>query len=165
MSSAWSLPMNQLHLRPFNRHAYAILSSWFQDLELRRRVCPPTEQWYEYVHGPQCRAWMVFENRKAVGHVAVDIEADHTAHLLFLVKPALHGQGYGKRILRALIEAAPGEGIHRLRASVEADNLASIACLLAVGFQAVRVQPDNEGFLHFCYEIHLNRPSDEMKGS
>lgn len=65
----------------------------------------------------------------------------YTAENSVYVHPDWQGQGLGKRLLGALVEAAQDNGFHALVALIDGDNAASLALHAAFGFTQVARMP------------------------
>lgn len=126
--------------------------TWFSDAELSRRIERPTRLWFDYVRQtPHVFAWMIYEDGRAIGHLQLDTYPNQTNYLGLVVNPQLRRQGYGKCILRALLEQAEVAQLQLLEATIEPDNIASQRCFQSAGFRQEPAAPDAEGFLHFVY--------------
>ncbi len=146
--------MAELSFRPLDESEMRMYATWFDDAELRRRIEAPTPQWFTYVTTiPGNYAWMVYDGETAVGHMQFGTSPDHEGYFDIVVNPALRNQGYCKKILRAFLERPELTGLDRVRATIEPDNLASLRCLQQAGFVQVSPEPDEEGFLHFTYDL------------
>ena len=142
--------MPELLFVPLDEPGFSILTSWFADPELRRRFEFPTRVWFDYVRSePNVYGWIVREDGDPVGLLQLDIHPERTGYIGFYVKPELRGQGYGRRILRALLARPEITGLRQIVATTEPDNLASQRCLLAVNFSQDGTAPDQDGFLRF----------------
>lgn len=146
-------PMSELTFRVLDESELRLLHTWFQDAELRRRIQPPTLQWFSYVsHTPGCYAWMVYEGNIALGQLQMDTYADNTGSAALAVNPKLRNQGYGKMILRAFLKRPEVARLNQLEVTIEPDNFASLRCFQQAGFIQASSEPDQEGFLHFTYK-------------
>jgi RimJ/RimL family protein N-acetyltransferase len=144
--------MADLVFAPVDEAAYQVLASWFEDPELRQRYNRPTQPWLDYVRKqPGVHAWMILEDNQPVGLLQLDIDAANTGYIGYYVKPALRGQGYGRRLLQAFLARPEVQGLHRVIGSVAPDNAASIRCLLSAGFVPMGDLPDDEGQLGFVF--------------
>ncbi|MFN8420338.1 MAG: GNAT family N-acetyltransferase [Anaerolineae bacterium] len=128
-----------------------LLRAWHTDPELQRRISYPTAAWFAYVNTTGNFAWLIFANDIAVGYVQFGYEREASGSFAFAVNPSLRGQGYGKRILHALLQRPEVLGLNTLEGFVEPDNIASQRCLIAAGFRLVSETPDEEGMLKFVY--------------
>lgn len=144
--------MPELVFVPLDEPGFSVLTSWFADQELRRRIEVPTRVWFDYIRGqPDVYGLVVREDGDPVGQLQLDIHPERTGYIGFYVNPELRGQGYGRRILRAFLARPEAAGLRQIIATVEMDNLASQRCLLASNFILDGAGPDEEGFLHFVY--------------
>jgi RimJ/RimL family protein N-acetyltransferase len=131
---------------------FALLRTWFSDLELRRRFEYPTRLWFDYVcNEPNVHAWLIQDGDLTVGQLQLDIEAGQMGYIGFYVNPELRNQGYGKRILDAFLARPEANQLGKIVATAEVDNAASHRCLQAAGFIQYGNEPDEEGFLSFIY--------------
>jgi RimJ/RimL family protein N-acetyltransferase len=139
-----------LQFTPLDEAGLRTIRAWFDDAELCARLERPTRVWFVYVtREPNVHAWLVHEGNLPVGHLQLDIGSNGVVTVGFFVNPALRGQGYGKRILRALLVRPEVAPLSRIEATAEADNLASQRCLQAISFVQEGAEPDEEGFFHF----------------
>jgi RimJ/RimL family protein N-acetyltransferase len=144
--------LSELIFRPLDEITLRLYLAWFQDAELKRRIQPPTQQWFNYVsHTPGIYAWIIYENDLPVGQLQLDTYTDHTGSVGLVVNPAVWNQGYGQRILEAFFQRVEVACLAQVEAAIEADNLASLRCFQKAGFIQDRPEPDEEGFLHFSY--------------
>ncbi|MBE2193770.1 MAG: GNAT family N-acetyltransferase [Anaerolinea sp.] len=151
--------MPEFTFRVLDESELRLYQAWFSDSELSRRIEPPTAQWYNYVRStPGYEVWMVYDGTAAVGVVSLEANPDdHTAWVLVVVNPAVRRQGYGHKLLQALIQRPEATHLNLLKATVEPDNLASLRCLQKAGFIQEPPEPDDEGFLHFKLGVgHLH---------
>jgi RimJ/RimL family protein N-acetyltransferase len=91
--------------------------------------------------------WVVREiaTEKAVGFVQSSVREDGSALVAYVITPAAQGRGLAREATEAMIEELRSSyGVKRLRASVDPDNLASIALLLALGFAHTRTDDDGD---------------------
>ena len=146
--------MTDLVFTPLDEVGLSTLRSWFSDPELRHRFEYPTDTWFDYVSNrPNVRAWMIREDDLPVGQFQLDIETDQTGYIGFYVKPELRNQGYGKWMLRNFLARPEVGSLDRIVATADVDNLASQHCLVGAGFTLERGEPDEEGFLHYVYNV------------
>ncbi len=144
--------MHDLKFRPLDIRGYRLLTTWFQDPELARRIQSPTPQWLHYVTTtPGVYAWLVYHATAAVGQVQLDTTPEGTGSIGLAVNPSLRRQGYGTAVLRALLTRPETATLHQIAADVEADNTASRRCLVKAGFVLLSDRPDDDGFLHYIY--------------
>ena len=144
--------MHELTFHPLNTDRYRLLTTWFRDPELARRIQLPTPQWLHYVTTtPGVYAWLVYHATTAVGQVQLDTTSKGTGSIGLAVNPSLRRQGYGTAVLRALLTRPEATRLHQIAADVEADNTASCRCLVKAGFVLPSDRPDDDGFLHYIY--------------
>lgn len=130
----------------------SIFSAWFADAELKRRICAPTEPWFQYVSArPENFAWLVYENQQAVGQIQLDTYPDRRGSMSLVVNPELRSRGYGKRILRAFLRHETALRLSEIEACIEADNIASLRCFRASGFVARDAEPDSGGLITYVH--------------
>lgn len=141
-----------MEFRLIDEEGLAEYETWWTDAELRRRIERPTRVWFDYVRQtPGCFAWLIYEDGSLVGQVQLEPYLEQIASFGLVVKPELRGQGYGKRILRALLERDEMAPYARLEVTIEPDNTASLRCFESAGFRQQEGGPDWEGFLHFVF--------------
>lgn len=137
---------------PLDDAGLLVYAGWFADAELRRRVEPPTPQWFDYVrHTPGVFAWLVHADQAAVGFVQLDTAANQSASIELVVRPDQRRQGHGRGILRALLRQPATAALKAIEAMIAADNTASLRCLAAAGFTPTSPTPDGDGFLALVY--------------
>jgi RimJ/RimL family protein N-acetyltransferase len=69
-----------------------------------------------------------------------------------VVDPERRRQGYGTATIRAVVAHPDTSHVRLFFGSAEADNIASIRCLLKAGFRLRSSEPDFEGMLHYSFE-------------
>lgn len=144
--------MTGFQFQLMDRCGLTIFAAWFADAELDRRVCAPTEQWFDYVSTrPENFAWLVYEGPQAVGQIQLDTSPDGTGSMSLVVNPELRSRGYGKRILRAFLHHEAASCLGEIEACIEADNVASLRCFRASGFVARDAEPDGNGLMTHVY--------------
>jgi RimJ/RimL family protein N-acetyltransferase len=75
------------------------------------------------------------------------------------VEPDLRRRGLATEAVRALLDWAAGQGIHRFRASVAPGNAASLATIARFGFRQVGVQWDEIDGEELVFEADWPRPA------
>ncbi len=76
-----------------------------------------------------------------VGYAVVSIQADE-AHLLNIcVAPEVRARGQGRRLLRAMLVIAKGQGAQRMFLEVRPSNVAAIALYHGQGFNEIGRRP------------------------
>lgn len=72
----------------------------------------------------------------------------------YSVDPRHRRQGYGRAMVRALLDwARTEEGVRRVRASISPDNVASLATIDGFGFERTGEQWDEEDGLEVVFEL------------
>jgi RimJ/RimL family protein N-acetyltransferase len=138
---------------------HALEAWWLGSEELQACYTQPTPEHFAYLTGsPDVFARMVHEHGEPVGFVQVDLEPDGTGYVGLVIKPELWDQGYGKRILRALVARPELGRLGRIVANVGADNVRSQRCFAGAGFVQQSDQSDKDGCLAFVYAVP-QRPS------
>jgi ribosomal protein S18 acetylase RimI-like enzyme len=92
-----------LRLIPVDEAGRQPIESWFEDPELS----PPDATWWLLQHGtPGVELWLAWEGQEAIGYVQGEPDGHNPTafHFAFAVRPDLRGQGYGRRILWAMLE-------------------------------------------------------------
>lgn len=86
-------------------------------------------------------SWVMHEDGRITGYGVVSIAADE-AHLLNIcIEPTLHGRGHGRRLLRALVDIARGNGARRVYLEVRPSNPHAIALYHDEGFNEIGRRP------------------------
>jgi [ribosomal protein S18]-alanine N-acetyltransferase len=76
------------------------------------------------------------------GHVLARIISGEAADILTVhVPPALRQQGYGRSLIKHVLEAAQGAGCPRVVLEVRADNTAALALYASLGFSQIHRRP------------------------
>jgi RimJ/RimL family protein N-acetyltransferase len=129
------------------------LERWHEDPELRRRYGGdgwPTKLLKIMRGDPNRHCFIAWEGSRKVGYVDFEIiPKENLGHIGLIVDPLLRGSGYGKQILRAVLNLPEISSVTEVRAGIEKDNIASIRCFLGVGFRQLDELPDHEGCLNF----------------
>lgn len=86
-------------------------------------------------------AWVLLESEAYVGHGVLSVAADEAHVLNVCVDPARQGRGYGRALLRAMVEVARGRGAHRIFLEVRPSNPAAIALYDSEGFNEIGRRP------------------------
>ncbi|WP_246005786.1 GNAT family N-acetyltransferase [Brevibacillus gelatini] len=127
----------------------AILKTWFQDAEVQKRMegMEPLEEWYGFVkENDSYFVWIAFMGEQPVGVAMVEIEEGMEGSIGLIVNPSLRHRGYGKTLLREVLEHEELSGVKRWIAGIEEDNVACLRCFEAVGFEKEAPEPDEDGF-------------------
>lgn len=94
-------------------------------------------------------AWVLHAGGDIIGYFLLSVAAGE-AHLLNVcVAPCYQGQGYGRKLLQAIVHLARGRGAQRIFLEVRPSNRGAIALYLADGFNEIgrrpRYYPAREG--------------------
>lgn len=124
---------------------------------------PPWEQW-DAAHRPDCRL-VARDGERVLGWAALSPVSDRcvyagVAENSIYIAAAARGQGIGKRLLGALVEASEAAGIWTLQTGVFPENAASLALHQAYGFRIVGIR-ERVGQLHGVWKdvVFLERRS------
>jgi len=143
-----------LTFTPINEKNFLTYQSWFVDKGLLRWIEFPTLTWLEYVmNTPGIFAWIIYEEDIALGQIQLDTDKSGVGYVGIVVNPEFQNRGYGKSVLRTLLNRKEVKSLKRIEASIEPDNIASQRCFSGVGFVLQMPEQDEESFLHFVYEI------------
>jgi phosphinothricin acetyltransferase len=138
----------------FERHAGAIL-------EIFNDAIAHSTALYEYQPRTMERMVAWFDAKRQGGHPVVGVEdADgrlmafgsygpfrpfpafkYTVEHSVYVHPDCRGQGLGRVVMQALIEAARGQDVHVMVGAIDADNAASLRLHAALGFVQTGLMP------------------------
>ncbi|MGY1688572.1 GNAT family N-acetyltransferase [Geodermatophilus sp. SYSU D01105] len=66
----------------------------------------------------------------------------------YVVDPDRWGRGYGRAVLRALVEAPETADVEQFVLGIEPDNTASLRAAAAAGFEPLTTEPDAEDMVH-----------------
>lgn len=80
-------------------------------------------------------------------------DEDGRVEIGYRIEPAYRRQGLTTEAVGALLDWAETQGIHRFRASVAPDNVASLAIVRAFGFRQVGSQIDEIDGLELVFEM------------
>ncbi|MEG7283567.1 GNAT family N-acetyltransferase [Bacillus sp. 0909A] len=125
-----------------------IIENWFDNENVRRRMdgLLPLHQWYARVSNEENNAvMMAYDQQLPAGVVIIEFEGDK-AYIGLIVNPQHHLQGYGKRILRKLIDDPDFARVSEWAACIEEENQISLSCFKAAGFMLEETEPDEDGF-------------------
>lgn len=124
---------------------------------------PSWERW-DAVHRPDCRL-VVRAGERVLGWAALSPVSDRcvyagVAENSIYIAAAARGQGIGKALLRALVEASEAAGIWTLQTGIFPENAASLALHQACGFRIVGIR-ERIGQLHGVWKdvVFLERRS------
>lgn len=148
--------MNRLRLNHLNADNLSHLKEWHEDPETKKRISiEDLDQFYQYVRGKlDYWVWLVSEGDEFIGELSVEIIAYKKASISYQIKPSKRYQGYGKRLLKLLIEMKESLHIDTIEAWVDDDNRSSMRCLESVGF--IRINEEPNEYSSYIYR-HENR--------
>jgi RimJ/RimL family protein N-acetyltransferase len=138
----WPRLVLDLADRPLGEHRGAIetgrygWTAWDRENLTGYIDCGTTDRWTTWEGGPNGR-----------GVIATFPVA--SSNLDDVVEPALRRRGYGTAMIAALLTLPDLAHIELFAAGVEPDNVASVRCLRAAGFEAPESQPDWEGIVYY----------------
>ncbi|NLE53144.1 MAG: N-acetyltransferase [Chloroflexi bacterium] len=123
----------------------------------------PWEQW-DAAHRPDCRL-VARDGNRVLGWAVLSPVSDRCAYAgvaenSIYIAAAARGQGIGKRLLGALVEASEAAGIWTLQTGIFPENAASLALHQACGFRIVGTR-ERVGQLHGVWKdvVFLERRS------
>ncbi len=94
-------------------------------------------------------AWVLVQDGRIIGYGVLSVAAGEAHVLNVCIDPADQGRGYGRRLLRALVLAARGQGAQRVYLEVRPSNPHAIALYHDEGFNEIgrrpRYYPAHEG--------------------
>ena len=94
-------------------------------------------------------AWVLHEHGLVVGYCVVSLAADEAHILNVCIAPERQGRGHGRRLLRALLDYARGNGAARVFLEVRPSNPHAIALYHDEGFNEIgrrpRYYPSHDG--------------------
>jgi RimJ/RimL family protein N-acetyltransferase len=106
--------------------------------EARTFIAAQSQLSFDHVDGWVQRAIRLHENGELVGDIGLNLPAEHEASVEFgiSIAPAHQGRGYARKAVRGCFEHVFGVmGRHRIQASVDPRNVASIALLKRLGMR------------------------------
>ncbi|WP_421617603.1 GNAT family N-acetyltransferase [Brevibacillus sp. TJ4] len=137
-----------------DQNRLAILEQWFTDHEVAQRLngMLPLQEWFDYVQrNPDYFSWMVYVDSQPVGNIDLERYTDGTASVSLLTNPSLRNQGYGKRMIDALLKRPELSSVETIEIGIEQDNIASIKCFRKAGF--IEHGLDEDGFVLLTYPL------------
>jgi len=86
-------------------------------------------------------AWILQEGGRILGYGVLSVAADEAHVLNLCIDPDEHGQGLGRRLLRALLKFAHGHGARRVFLEVRPSNPHAITLYQDEGFNEIGRRP------------------------
>jgi RimJ/RimL family protein N-acetyltransferase len=93
--------------------------------------------------------WVEWGGEDASGPIIGDSLEVTTGSIAFVTDPTQRGQGLGRSMIGSLVSWSELSDVRIFEAGVEPENVPSIRCLSAAGFQLHRGEPDYEGMLYY----------------
>ena len=110
-------------------------------IELRAYPFPWTAGIFRDCLSAAYPARMLHVDERVVGYGVLSVAADEAHILNVCIDPAEQGQGYGRRLLRALVSIAHGHGAQRIFLEVRPSNPHAIALYHDEGFNEIGRRP------------------------
>lgn len=86
-------------------------------------------------------AWVLLRDGQVVGYFLMSVAAGEGHVLNVCVAPEQQGQGYGRKLLRAILQLARGHGAERVFLEVRPSNTGAIALYFDMGFNEIGRRP------------------------
>lgn len=136
-------------VRKFGISEYAIYRSWFDDVELARRISI-TPTWFEYItQTPGVTAWMIFRDQMPVAEVSFGEQPFPS--LAMSMNPILRGQGLCASVIRLVLDLPELRRFDKIFGAIEPDNFASLNCVLKAGFNRTSDSLDEDGLIEVVF--------------
>ena len=110
-------------------------------LERANQPQPWTEEIFDDEISAENRTYLVAEDDGLVGFGGVMVVGDEGHVMNVLVDPDYRGQGIGRRLVLALIDAAVAEGARHMTLEVRTGNEAARSLYASLGFAPVGTRP------------------------
>ena len=159
----------EISLTPLTPDTLPLTEAWFKNEETRRWLGDVSwpERALRLASEPSTEndvtgrfVWLACHGEEPVGLVDVERYENGTAGLALVVGPVFRKQGFGRRILAAVVSHPELARTPILRADIESANRASVRCFEGAGFEPQSEEPNEEGFIYFARRI---RPSEPEK--
>jgi aminoglycoside 6'-N-acetyltransferase len=124
----------EMELRPFREDDAEAIVALLTEEQVKR--------WWPDVDYDRDNGWVVTVDETLAGWVQYDEEPYEwypSVAFDIALTSALHGQGYGRRVLGLAIEHFLAKGHHRFTIDPNPDNERAIRCYEAVGFKPVGI--------------------------
>ncbi|NLA67746.1 MAG: ribosomal protein S18-alanine N-acetyltransferase [Gammaproteobacteria bacterium] len=86
-------------------------------------------------------AWVLLEGGAFIGHGVLSVAAGEAHVLNICIDPSRQGRGYGRALLRSMVDAARGRGARRVYLEVRPSNPVAIALYQDEGFNEIGRRP------------------------
>jgi len=86
-------------------------------------------------------AWVLAQGERIIGYGLLSLAADEAHVLNLCTAPEAQGQGFGRRLLHALLQLARARGAKRVFLEVRPSNAAAIALYDTEGFNEIGRRP------------------------
>ncbi|RPJ96345.1 N-acetyltransferase [Rummeliibacillus sp. TYF005] len=73
------------------------------------------------------------------GNLTINKDNDNEAEIGYMLLPKYWGKGFGSEIANALVEKAKEDGLKKLTAIIDPNNVASRKILISLGFHSLKV--------------------------
>ncbi|BFH67614.1 MAG: GNAT family N-acetyltransferase [Paenibacillus dendritiformis] len=147
--------MNMLkRLEPLGRNHLPLLAAWFEDAEVQERMdgMLPLEDWFDYASANDMYyMWLAYQEEQPVGLIFIELDGE-AGYIGLITDPSLRNQGYGKAMVRELMNHPELQSVHTWVACIEADNKPCLACFKSLGYVTDEEEPDEDGFYNLVYE-------------
>ncbi|MBY4605777.1 MULTISPECIES: GNAT family N-acetyltransferase [Bacillus] len=126
-----------------------ILEQWFENEDTMRRMdgMLPLDVWYARVNKDEDDTVIMAYDGQLPAGMAVMEFVEERAYIGMIVNPMYRLQGYGKQILKKLLNDPDFIRVREWAACIEEDNQISLACFQGAGFTMEDPEPDEDGFL------------------
>ena len=147
-----------LILKPVSEGDRSFINGMFDDLEIKRYYIVPKEvqqdyrklidYWQNDVRNGAGNCWIIYQKQsdifskvKPVGFVAFEFrDSLKNARISYAILPNFRGNGFASNSVKLLIEKLKVEGVERLEADIDRDNLSSEKVVEELGFTANKRQ-------------------------
>lgn len=86
-------------------------------------------------------AWVLLHDGQVIGYFLMSVAAGEGHVLNVCVAPEQQGLGYGRKLLRAILQVARGRGAERVFLEVRPSNTGAIALYFDMGFNEIGRRP------------------------
>ena len=87
------------------------------------------------------QAWVLLHDGEVIGYFMMSLAAGEAHLLTVCVAPEQQGRGYGRTLLRAILQIARGRGAERVFLEVRPSNTGAIALYFDEGFNEIGRRP------------------------